>query len=1093
MAKMAEMNTTSQQRAGSNLATTPGSVVKTPGGQVIIQNPVYGNVLDTEKYNSFVEQEQKRFNESVSNKKSELDSRAQQGVNESQANFEGRERFVQSLEAPERSFSRQRFGAEQGKQNAIVEQANTELNDFTNTEFSKSQKATEEAKNRFTKRAIIGYNTTTYTTTSENKVVKEAPNTNYGVKAPFANTEEGLKAQQSFEKKQAQDNQSFLETFRNIAVSKDTLPILNTNPNPKFVAGAPIGEKIISNTQDYSNLSGVQKLGLAVKDTVNNFGKVVKGAVDTPVSFVEGVRQETKDSVKPEFKNNALALGVASIPIALKNLTVMPAEVVTNTLRYGVQGVPGQVKEMVNSPEKIGGLVSTALIFRSAEGVSNKMLFGNGTLTKFGDVKSISREADGSITMQSVVRAKTDGLIGKKFEVTGNVKLTPLDVEKTFGGRGFTKIRGPVERVLLTDKAGTNFVRLEAGKKVLLLPEKIADTVIKKSETGLVLANAELAKFAGPKASFNAGRVSNLKESLGQPFIVKSEGVVRVRQLGVRERVQQYFNPEKNFVKDVERAQAKGISGKSVSESVEGVSFGKVQNREIIVKGNKIDSDFASGGFKQQVLDIRRLGNELKLNPEKVKQVFNPKNELWEYWGKAQTVKDFSKASKPSVSVTGTKGTVTNVEFKGMDKVSSGSRVFKTQEIKVGFEKGKTVTATRTKIEGYPMEFKNLEVKGTRVKSNLKTGEPIANKIKAPKEPELLKAPAREIKAPKETKLLPAPKNDLVPNNKVIDAKITKYEKSGLDKGLKDSLTNAGSTQVATKGVGVVQKMLFKNKTRFGGGLSIVNANAVLNSAKTLLINKTKTSTNSSGAKAKQVTPSVEKLSFKQKLLNNVNVGVNSRFAQFANTSSKQSERVNTQVRTRTLTFEDTAQKTNTVVIPSTSVTTRVNTSTAISQAQTATQLQNEVLRINTRQAQKVNFTTPTIPRPTNTFTFPNKKRRDIFDLKEKKKLRRVYNVVTRKAGRVQVIGRNLEFNQAIKRGKFVAENTARQSFGLRATGFTEVNADAPKQNLRGFRVPVKKSNLRKLGDVVFTQQRKFSIRSRGEKEELKRARRRVF
>lgn len=277
--------------------------------------PIYDNVLDEENYNAFVEQKQQEFNQSVSNKKSEIEGVAQAKINQRTVNYQGREKFLQGLEAKDRSFANKRFAVEKNQQEAIVAQANREIEDYHDKEFAKVKKEVEDAKPRFVSRRVTGYRTTTYRTTTQPQSVGSAPVneeqfvarvSEAQVRAPFAPTQKGLEAQQEYDKQVQQNKQvknvEMQKTMTNllntpskvneIKIPQDskthyfipvTIPITQSIETPKISADTPRGIKINENEIKYGTpnpfIVGVEKTREAVIDS----GLVRKNPVGTQV------------------------------------------------------------------------------------------------------------------------------------------------------------------------------------------------------------------------------------------------------------------------------------------------------------------------------------------------------------------------------------------------------------------------------------------------------------------------------------------------------------------------------------------------------------------------------------------------------------------------------------------------------------------------------------------------------------------------------------------------------------------------------------------------------------------------------------------
>lgn len=838
-------------------------------------------------------------------------------------------------------------------------------------------------------------------------------------------------------------------------------PIKISMPEQKFEPtkigiSLPTGEKIVEKDL------GTQILEFkGIGGTLYEYGKgFSKGVIELIPETVEEMRAKTKERLKPEFRENALAIALSSIPLTISTFGIeAPLQTIAYLGEEGITGVSSRAFSLIDSPEKVGKLGLSVLAFKGAEGLSSRMLFGRD-LTEFGAVKSIAQESTkGKVTLMSLMEAKTGGLIGKKFEITSNVLLKPVEIEKLFKDSGFLKLKKAPIRVALAEEAGTNYLRLDVGKQVLLLPEKVADKVLVKQETGLVLSQAELVKFREKVLGYTESTISKMKASKGQPFSVSSEGVVRVRQLGFKERIGAKVFPNRNdFVKQIELAQKRGIRLGTTKE-VRGLTIGTVESRKISFPSKKIKETYPTKFTGQLKLDLRRLVAPTKKFVEKTGlpiKLSGIGKELGIKFGK---IKNGLKLIKPSkVTMTGTKGKLRQIEFSSKETLISTPRTFMTQDILVEFGKRKQFKASRVKVEGYPMEMKTL----TKTFREKPVESEWVNAIKGKKL--RLESPKIEVSTPKAqleaSRKLYLPADEFKPPA-VSDAALENIFKRMEAKPLTlrgTELTNFGISFTQQKGIGLAQKTITSTKgiPKVEQGVRSFVSNLSASGSGTLLQFKPKVSEKTKPRVEERLQLKLETPIIVKPKISDLS---KTRFSFFARAQTMQSQAIKqatSQAQKQEQSFRQAQKQFNAQIVtqPVIQAQAQLQAQRVIqAQAQAQSQAQKQAQKQVQKQLSKTQkIITPRIIEIEISTT--SKKKRDLkenpFEL-SKQKVVKGFIAFARVRGKLRKVSDVLPYGKAFEVGKGFVEKTTARTFVLKEAGYTS-QRDSLKPDYSGLR-----------------------------------------
>ena len=850
---------------------------------------------------------------------------------------------------------------------------------------------------------------------------------------------------------------------------------LNTPQLPSFVYANEYNSKI--SQQDFTNFD-IKQPKPQTLDLITPFQGIPSALYG---AFIEQPL-EVRNNIFPESANFSLFSKNQSNP---NHLLVFGESLVAGGVYIG----SGVVFPFLKPSEFFSGIankpvesLATMGAFAIVGGAFD--ILPKTSVPTFEPVKGIVTETDSGLNLLTSMRARTGGILGKVYDVTSNLSLKEVDIPELFKGKDYLKIKSPVQRIQLPEQAGVNYLRLDVGEQTLLLPEDIATNVIQPQGTDLVLSNADLIKLNKNTGGGSTGNIFKIPESPGTPFIIASEGITRIRQVGLLEDL--FYKPS-DFTSEIETAQFKGIKFGKTSE-FEGLSFGIVNQRNILYPNEFEGFDFETGGFKQPTIDITRLGEtKLKLLSDNFDFQEPTKYEVGEYFGKIGIEKDFAKQANNSFSLSGTKGKITMVDIlKNDSRVSSGQRNFMTQDLTVKFGE-KQLRASRIKVEGYPMEIKLLykESIGENLKSDLTQGKqfrmPQKGNLFGSKKGLTMLGENKQLLLPgDEFTLPPVPDNVLdnifknLPSNKTKPFTATE---------LKD-LGTIGSNEAIQRGTATLLKTIEKTqtKTSFGSLAETTNKGLAGTATATLTKPETKTTTQT-------------KSILKQKQGNTLTsqfVKLNSaQFESFATTGTMQSQKIGSQVSQaqsqiqlqkqlqRQLQGQSQAQGQTQSQAQTQAQTQGQTQAHAQTQAQTQTQTQS---RTQTQTGQGFNMYVPNIKLPNNYF---QNRKQDDENKKNLKKMIQGFIPQIRKKGKFVNVGNEvLPENMALSKAANVARRSLTRSITLKPAGVIEVDEDYANVNLSDFRQ--RKPSSKIMGFPVFVQ--KNALSSRSETQEIQQA-----
>lgn len=841
-------------------------------------------------------------------------------------------------------------------------------------------------------------------------------------------------------------------------------------PN-KLTTNYPLGEKQIEKdlfTQTYEGFKGIGQ-----------------GAVELIPETITEMKLKTEQAF-PSVKGKRLETALLSVPITLKTLAIdTPIQTIAYLGSGGIIEVPSKAYSLVDTPQKLGKMGIGLIIFKKTQKLSSKMLFGDGTLKKFGTVKGLIKEGKaGEITLTTSQVAKTGGIIGKKVQITSSVSLKPIELESVFGKSGFLKLKsGAINRVVLPEKAGINYLRIEAGKQVLLLPEKIAERALIRQETGLILSQAELIKFRPKIFGGGQGTINKLSPSIGEPFALSSEGIIRVRSVGFKERISSTIKPSKlDFVREIDLATKKGIK-LGVAEDVKGLTVGLVESRKIVpsISGSKGTPNV--NVKLQPKLDLRRLTAPLSKIVETSGLPIKLSGVGKQLSAKLVRLRQGNKVIvPPKVSLTGTKGKLIQIEYGKDSTTMSSPRQFKTQDLLVEFGKDNAFKASRLKIEDFPMEIKTL-YKNVSKQISPKVTYGAGNKQRvALNQIQIEGAGNRtQIASPKKIYL---PGDDFKPPT-VSDATLSNiFKRMDSPKISKPgNLTNIGTSIVQQRGTVLAQKIVSSSGS-VGLTTKSFTTNLSAGGTATLLQTKPKIKIDS---KTKTSTTPETKIKISNVYSPKIGSIGKTSFGAFATTTTIQSQKIDSsaklaqKIKTR---FKDTTGQKQTQFVAQPQI---VIPTVVPATAQASKQAQKQMVK--QRLLEKTKF------KPVQSFVpkniVPKLRLPKVFDKNIVyptrvfgSNLRKGYSVVSRVRGKKVVLAVGVPKNLAVAIGKSFTGKTTARSFTIKQVGLTD-RQDVGLSDLFEYRQPKFGGKVAREG-FTFVEKSMFAINTPGEVRGLK-------
>jgi hypothetical protein len=694
------------------------------------------------------------------------------------------------------------------------------------------------------------------------------------------------------------------------------------------------------------------------------------------------------------------------------------------------------------------------------------------------------------VLASTTFRVNVGKVFKRQYELTSDVRITQQELSSLVKeAEIFPKLRGGVNsKVSLPEKAGINYVRLAEPQQQLLLSEKVLERNLGKEITDLIETNKDLVKFREKVGGFSEAQVNKLRESLGEIVLSKSEGIARIRNVGLVERFVNSFRGELGVEKSVSVARYKALTGnKVVTVEIKGLDLTQVSGRKIVLpKGKK---EFGVNVYQGNKLDLRRLTETKSGLPKVVSKIESGFYKILGEETKAPNIKSY---------LSGTKGRLITKEiFKDESVLTSEIKTFKTQDLILEFE-GQKIKLSRVKVEGLPeqkiveKQFKESQIKNiddwqTQTKNVIK-------KIGKGKEPSKLNEPQKRLQAPK----VGTPTGDEFNFSQKINQLGIKSPSPIKPEDLTGALANLPKNilRQSGKGLATLEKQslnLGSNiSSKASGGTALLLKTQQVAPQKSVTLEKvvqkekvgTKQGKDFKGIQTVRVSNAyvrVPKLSssFYLKSIPIVKVGQFGLNKSSTASLSAQSQKVSQ--------FQNQSQIPSVSISTAQAITPATSTRTFQKQAQAFSTSSTKQL-VNQRTPSVTNvipkIRTPPVKIPVR-IPFPSGE--NLIPLSKRLKGKKGFNVFSRVKGKKVKIGSNLPRNLALAVGKrFTGETTAR-SFRIEEAGVT-TQSDIALPGLYEYRIPKPRGRVAREG-FTFVERSKFAIDTIGEKQQLKLAR----